>query len=99
MEYFVIGDDDTVLGFSLVGVSGIAVHDRNEAINAWNKTLENKAYGIIIITEDVSSMIRDNVDKYLFSRSFPLVVEIPGVDNKSSRDLRSLVNQAIGVSI
>ena len=77
MEYFVIGDDDTVLGFSLVGVSGIVAATADEAKGAWDKALEDKAHGVIIITEDAADLIRDTVDRYLFSESFPLVVEIP----------------------
>ncbi len=99
MEYFVIGDEDTVLGFSLVGVSGIVAATADEAKGAWDKALEDKAHGVIIITEDAADLIRDTVDRYLFSESFPLVVEIPARSGKRGPDLRELVNQAIGVSI
>lgn len=99
MEYFVIGDDDTVLGFSVVGVSGISVKSPDEASNAWAKALEGKAYGVIIITENVADMIRDTVNRYLFSETFPLVVEIPSSEGRRGKDLRALVNDAIGVSL
>lgn len=99
MQYFVIGDEDTVLGFSLTGLAGAAVHTKDEARAAWEKAIENKNNAIIIITEDAASFIRETVDRYLFSEDFPLVVEIPSPGKKSSRDLRTLVNEAIGVSI
>lgn len=99
MEYFVIGDDDTVLGFSVVGVNGISVKSPDEASAAWSKALEGKTYGVIIITEEAADMIRDTVNRYLFSESFPLVVEIPGSEGRKGKDLRSLVNDAIGVSL
>ncbi len=99
MEYYVIGDDDTVLGFSIVGVSGEAVHTAEEARLAWQNALENKERAIIIISEDTADMIRETVDHYLFSESFPLVVEIPSPGSPFKRDLKSLVNEAIGVSI
>lgn len=99
MDYFVIGDEDTVLGFSLVGVFGVVATCTDEAKAAWDKAIENRDYGVIIITEDVASLIRPVVDRYLFSETFPLVVEIPGRSGKPSRDLRTLVNEAIGVSI
>ena len=97
MHYYVIGDQDTVLGFSLVGVSGMQATNPGEAKAAWNGALADKENGIIIITEDVADMIRSTVDRYLFSESFPLVVEIP--KEGKGRDLRELVNQAIGVSL
>lgn len=99
MTYYVIGDEDTVLGFSLVGLSGQGVHDRAEAQSAWDKALEDKENAVIIITETAAEYIRETVDRYLFSESFPLVVEIPDPGKSFSRDLRSLVNEAIGVSL
>ncbi len=99
MEYFVIGDEDTVLGFSLVGVSGIACSSPDEVRAAWNKATEDKEHGVIIITDECANAIRDTVDRYLFTMSFPLVVEIPSRGSKGGTDLRELVNEAIGVSI
>ncbi len=99
MKYYCIGDEDTVLGFSLVGLSGQAVHTAQEAASAWARAIEDRNNAVIIITESVADMIRDTVDRYLFSESFPLVVEIPDPGASSSRDLRTLVNEAIGVSL
>ncbi len=100
MKYFVIGDEDTVLGFSLVGVFGMQATNAEQARHAWDKALEDPEHGIIIITDEVAAMIRSIVDRYLFSESFPLVVEIPAPHSKEERtDLRTLVNQAIGVSL
>ncbi|MGE4585098.1 MAG: V-type ATP synthase subunit F [Sphaerochaeta sp.] len=100
MKYFVIGDEDTVLGFSLVGVFGMQATNAEQARRAWDKALEDPQNGIIIITDEVAAMIRQTVDRYLFSESFPLVVEIPSPHSKEDRtDLRTLVNQAIGVSL
>ena len=99
MKYYVIGDEDTCLGFSLVGISSQSVSTAQEAKDAWAKALEDRQNAIIIITESVANMIRETVDRYLFSEDFPLVVEIPDAGGASSRDLRSLVNEAIGVSL
>lgn len=100
MKYFVIGDEDTVLGFSLVGVRGSAVSDSKTASAVFNKVLEDNTYGIIIITDEIADLIREQVDKFLFSESFPLIVEIPSPHgNCQSKDLHQLVNDAIGVSL
>ncbi len=100
MRYFVIGDEDTVLGFSLVGTQGMVATNVAEAQNALEKALEHKEYGIIIITENVADMIRAQVDRYLFSETFPLIVEIPNrFSEGGSKDLKKLVNEAIGVSL
>lgn len=100
MRYFVIGDEDTVLGFSLVGTRGMTASNAPEAQAALHKALEQQEYGIIIITQDVADMIRSEVDRYVFSESFPLIVEIPNRQSGYvSRDLKTLVNEAIGVSL
>jgi V/A-type H+-transporting ATPase subunit F len=100
MKYFVIGDEDTVLGFSLVGTQGLVASNPDQARSVLEKALENKEFGIIIITEDVADMIRPMVDRYLFSETFPLIVEIPGRFSQGRpKDLRTLVNEAIGVAL
>lgn len=100
MRYFVIGDEDTVLGFSLVGTRGLAASNAEEAKAALFKALENHEYGIIIITQDIADLIRVEVDRYMFTETFPLIVEIPNrASGGVSRDLKALVNEAIGVSL
>ncbi len=99
MEYFVIGDEDTVLGFSLCGVEGQVVHSKEDAVHGWERALEDSQFGVILITTPAANYIRDTVDKFLFSESFPLVVELSGADGERGKDLKSLVNDAIGVSI
>ena len=57
--------------------------------------------GIIIITEQVADMIRSIVDQYLFTESFPLIVEIP--DRKGHQadrpNIKDMVNAAIGIKL
>ena len=101
MKYFVIGDQDTVLGFGLVGVEGITVSSPEDVDTAFKYALGDKDIGIIIFTEAAAQMIRSVVDQYIFTEDFPLIVEIP--DRKGSSpdrpDMRSLVNRAIGINI
>ena len=86
------------MGFSLAGAQGAKASTAAEARLAWEKALEDKGNGVILITSDAADWIRETVDQYLFSETFPLVVEIPS-SGKKSADLRELVNEAIGVSL
>ncbi len=101
MKYAIIGDEDAVLGFEMVGVSGRTARDPEEARRAFQAVLEDGQTGIIIITERVADMIRPLVDRFLFTQSFPLIVEIP--DRKGRQPgrpgIRELVNAAIGVRL
>lgn len=101
MKYFVIGDEDTVLGFGMVGVSGSIVRTSDEAKIAIRRAIDDSSIGIIIITERVANFIRDVVDKYVFTLSFPLIVEIPDRTGpmKGRRSIRDAVNTAIGIKL
>lgn len=101
MEYFVLGDEDTVLGFSLVGVAGRVVGDADEAQSAFREVIDDGRTGIIVMTEKTADLIRQTVDAYLFTSDFPLILEIP---DRHGRDpnrpgLREVVNQAIGIRV
>jgi V/A-type H+-transporting ATPase subunit F len=101
MNYFVIGDEDTVLGFGLVGVKGITVQKQEEAKEAFETALADKDTGIVIITERIAELIRPLVDKYLFTERFPLIVEIPDREGPvaGKLKLREMVNAAIGIKL
>ena len=101
MKYAIIGDEDTVLGFGLVGVTGKVATNAEETQSAFQSLLEDRDIAIIIITERLADMIRSLVDKYLFTISFPLIVEIPDRHGpKPGRsDIKEMVNAAIGIRI
>ena len=101
MKYFIIGDEDTVLGLGMVGVKGRVVRDTDGAKQAFQNALSDKEVGIVIITERAANFIRPIVDKYIFTENFPLIVEVPdrrgGVPGR--KGIREMVNAAIGVNL
>jgi V/A-type H+-transporting ATPase subunit F len=101
MKYFIIGDEDAVLGFGLVGVEGRTVRSPQEAQDAFSGALEDKEVGIVLITERVAELIRPQVDRYVFTRNFPLIVEIPDRQGPlaGKPGIREMVNKAIGIKL
>lgn len=101
MRYFIIGDEDTVLGFSMVGVKGRIVVNRIEAESAFREAISDQQVGIILITERVAETMRHAVDKYVFTSQFPLIVEIPDRQGKitGKPTIREMVNEAIGIKL
>jgi V/A-type H+-transporting ATPase subunit F len=101
VTYFIIGDEDSVLGFSLVGVKGRVVNNAKEAESAFESVLEDREIGIIIITERIADLIRPLVDRYIFTQVFPLIVEVPDRRGKvtGKPTLREMVNEAIGIKL
>jgi V/A-type H+-transporting ATPase subunit F len=101
MRYFVIGDDDTVLGFGMVGVQGRVVEDAAQAASAFAAAIAWSDAGIVIITERAADLIRPRVTEYSFRKEFPLIVEIPDRRGriKGRPSIRETVNAAIGVKL
>ncbi len=101
MKYSIIGDEDTVLGFGIVGVEGKVATNADEATSAFETVLQDTEICIIIITERVADMMRPVVEKYLLTQSFPLIVEIPDRNGpKPGRPgIKEMVNTAIGIKI
>jgi V/A-type H+-transporting ATPase subunit F len=101
MKYYIIGDEDSVLGFGMVGVRGATVRNEQEAEHAFSKALEDPDTGIVIVTERIADLIRPLVDRYLFTERFPLIVEIPDREGpKEGRPgIRDLVNASIGIKL
>lgn len=101
MKYFAIGDEDTVLGFGMVGVKGRVATDADTARAAFDEAISLSRIGIIIITEDAARLIRETVNRYIFTREFPLIVEIPSSRGRDPNrpGLRQVVNEAIGINL
>ena len=101
MKYSIIGDEDTVLGFGVVGVLGYVATTPEEVKQAFDSVIQDKEIAIIIMTESAADMIRPIVDTYLFTESFPLIVEVP--DRKGAKPgrpgIKEMVNAAIGIKL
>lgn len=99
MKFFVIGDEDTVLGFSLAGAEGIVVHDADSARRALAESMERQDLGIIIITERIATLIRSEVDAHFYQKVSPLIVEIPDrlgpIEDRIS--IKEVIQTAVGV--
>lgn len=101
MELFIIGDHDTVLGFSLAGIEGRIVKDSREAYSALNEVVEAGEVGILLITERLAHELRKDIDQIMMTRRYPLVVEIPDVEGpfEEKVTISDLVKTAIGIKI
>ena len=59
MRIFVLGNQDAVLGFSLVGVDGRIVGDADQTKAALDGALADRSIGLLLITSDVAEFARD----------------------------------------
>ena len=111
MDYYVIGEREIVLGFMLVGVKGAVAHNRQEALDAFNKmTGQASAISspvsaerpkVLILTEDVSDMLDREVLDWQKSGRAPLIVEVPGLQGHlpGRKTLTDSIREAVGIQV
>jgi V/A-type H+-transporting ATPase subunit F len=101
MKFFAIADEHTVTGFKLVGIDGEAVESADEAREALKKAFSSSDIGIVILTEKIAAIVREEVEEYIFGHSFPLIIEIPDrVGPLEGRiSIRQMVRSAVGVKV
>ncbi|MCR5213215.1 MAG: V-type ATP synthase subunit F [Eubacterium sp.] len=96
----VIGDYDSIYGFSALGLSTFPVTDPTEA-GKMIRNLVGSGYGIIYITEELAAKIRNVIDKYATDMT-PAIIQIPGVKGNTGDGVmavRRSVEQAVGSDI
>jgi len=97
---FVIGERDTILGFSLVGVDGFATDDPDAAAKKLDEVRRDPDIGIVLLTASVSREMRTTIDKLTASAALPIILEIPDRLTRPERvPLRELVRRALGIRI
>jgi len=101
VNFYCIADEDTVRGLLLAGVSGRAVATAQEAGAALAAAIADAENGVIILTQDVASDIRAQVEAHRLERTQPLIVEIPGPHGPlpGHKSMRQIVQAAVGISV
>lgn len=101
MDIFVIGDEEVVLGFRFAGAEGVPVYDRAGALAAFRRATTGGEAKILILTEQVSAMIEEEVTAWQYGGSYPLVVEVPGIAGhlENRRSLVDAIREAVGVRV
>jgi V/A-type H+-transporting ATPase subunit F len=101
MNFFVLADEDIVLGFRYVGIPGEVVDDPDEAEQAFDNAVNYPDAGILIITEKIAQAIKDKITKWEMESSYPLIVEIPDFDGHipDRRSLAQAIREAVGINI
>lgn len=102
MKYFLISDNaDTLMGLRLAGIEGVRAQTREEALAAIAQVKDAPDIGILIITEVLADLCRDELDPLKLSGHAPLIVEIPDRNStgRSSDSITRYIREAIGVKL
>ena len=96
----VIGDYDSICGFSSVGFTIFPVESADQARKEL-KTLANSGYGIIYITEPLMEELKEDCARY-DEQATPCIIPIPaftGSTGFGESRLKHYVEQAVGSDI
>lgn len=95
----IIGDGDSVLVFSSIGVDAYPVQNSENAENVLKKIASK--YQIIFITDDVAKQINETISRYITS-PYPIILPIPsknGSNGYGTSTLEVAMEKALGVNI
>ena len=96
----VMGDYDSIYGFSAIGLTAFPVSDAAEAAKTLHQ-IADSGYGIIYITEELADQISRDIAKYN-DKLMPSIILIPGVKGNTGdgiRQVKASVEQAVGSDI
>lgn len=96
----VIGDRESVIGFTAVGFKAVEANDAAEAKKALRQMADDN-YAVIFITENTACDIGDEIEKYR-SKPLPAIILIPGKSGSMGlglADIKKSVERAVGADI
>lgn len=101
MDFFVIGEEEIIIGFNLVGIQGRIALDRGDALDAFRFATESADAKVLILTEEVAALLDAEVVDWNMSGRFPLLVEIPGLQGRmeGKKTLVESIREAIGIRV
>ena len=101
MKFFLIGDKETVLGFSLAGVEGKVAESEAEILKLLRKVKHCSHISIVMITERLAERVRPFLQSMILQKEGPLILEIPDRRGplKHKGSVEALVLSALGMKM
>ena len=98
MKLFVLGNEDAVLGFSLVGLEGFSTEDPATALQKLEEVAARPEVGLILITAGLASRLEKRLLEMEQNTAAPIVLQVPAPGEPLDRTpIPDLVRRALGV--
>jgi len=82
----VIGEEDTVILLSLLGIEGTIINQKNEFLKEFNKVIKKPSIGMVIIAVDLDSNLIDYLTEYKLNNKKPFIFSLPDIFNPNIED-------------
>ena len=95
----VMGDKDSIYGFSSVGLTVMPVEEPAEGVKLLKRVADE--FAVIFITERLAEEMDSKIQKYR-ERTVPAIIPIPGVTGNTGVGMKNVsrsVEQAVGSDI
>ena len=104
MRYFIIGDEDAVIGFKLAGVTeavAVSPDDYVAGERELKKAIERDDIGLVIINAPFLANVSEQMRKKIDALARPIIITIPDRkgEGAESDSLRHMVKRALGVDL
>ncbi|MGE5618053.1 MAG: V-type ATP synthase subunit F [Sphingomonadaceae bacterium] len=100
MKLFVLGHEDTVLGFSLIGVEGFATDDSEAALQKLEEIVGRGDVGIILVTAGLATRLGERVRSLEQAATLPILLQVPAPgESLEQPPVREMVRRALGVKV
>lgn len=101
MKSFLISDnEDTLIGLRLSGIGGVLAKNDDDINHEFDKAVEDKEIGIIILTENIAENINEKVISLKTEGVDQLVVTIPDRSGlKDKNFIMRYIKESIGIKI
>jgi len=97
----VLGDRDSIYGFAALGLEVFYADTAQKGREILKELTSSDNYAIIYITEQLASLVMDEIEKFSY-RPSPAIILIPGIKGNTGEGLRAVkksVEKAVGSDI
>jgi vacuolar-type H+-ATPase subunit F/Vma7 len=98
LKVVAVGGKAFVTGFVLSGVTGEYVSSPEEALERIRRLVIDDSVGLIMISDEVSKPIREDLTAIRAKRPVPLIYEVAGPGSKQEKvEYRAMLRSILGV--
>lgn len=102
MKFFIISDNvDAQMGMRIAGIEGAAAYDKEQALGALEKAVEDEEIAVVLMTEKLVKLCYERVYDIKLNCRRPLIVEVPDRGSKSGAidAISRYVEEALGIKL